>query len=122
LDPHDEETVGSLADREADAVPGCERDAVENRLRLHVEGHELHDAHREGRHGLVTDQDCGLPGPGLEDGSEPVNPLFGIDRTVGPPDTEGEASEEDDEESDDFPAAAGSDRLINRRGVRMSGD
>lgn len=104
LDPDDEEAVGGPADGEADAIAGLGPGLVQQGLRFHVEGHQFHGAHREGRDGLVADQDGGFPCPRLEDGDEPVNPPLRIDRAVGPPDAEGEAQQKDDEEDDDLPA------------------
>src|SRR5262245_3016853 len=115
LDLDDEIAIGELLHGKPHSIAPAQLRAVQQLLRLRIEGHLVHLVH-EPWSGVMVDEHEGVSGAGLVDSRDAIETAPGIDITPGAPDAGGEARGEEEEQRGDGPAGggrhhAGADRL-----------
>src|SRR5215475_6183545 len=115
LDLDDEIAIGELLHGKPHSIAPAQLRAIQQFLRLRIEGHLVHLVHEAGS-GVMVDEHEGISGAGLVDSRDAIETAPGIDITPGAPDAGGEARGEEEEERGDGPAGggrhhAGADRL-----------
>src|SRR5262245_24968660 len=122
-DLDDQVAVGQLPDGQTHPVSAAEPRAIEQVLRLGIEGHPAHLVHEPGRR-VVIDEHQGIAGPCRVGPGDAIEPAAWIGITPGAPDAGGEAQGKESEEGGDGPAASARhqrdmDRLPLMRGARL---